>query len=137
MMIIIIGDLEFELKGKAYTNGSKVSLNDIGEGDNALICRTSRSDCCDGGNRRGEFLYPNGSPVGIQIKNEPMYRNRGPQLIRLNRNSGSAPTGWYRCEIPDVNNRLQSILINIEGKLVLILHLECDKAVFSLQLLRE
>ena len=72
--------------------------------------------------------------MGIRIRNEPMHRNRGPQLIRLNRNSDSAQTGWYRCEIPDASDQLQSILINIEGKLVLIVYLVCEKAVFSFQL---
>ena len=56
--------------------------------------------------------------MGIRGKNEPMYRNRGSQLIRLNRNSGSLslpPLGWYRCEIPTESGEQQSISINITG----------------------
>lgn len=96
-----------------------VYVDDIGEGINALICHTSRRDCCSTvGNRYGEFYYPNGTLVGIRDKNEPMYRNRGSQMIRLNRNSGSLslpPLGWYRCEIPIESGEQQSISINITG----------------------
>ena len=118
--INITGDLRLELNGKTYVNGSKISISDIGEGDNALLCHTSRSDCCHGGNRYGEFYYPDGSQVGIMSEGGPMYRNRGPQLIRLNQNINSpslpAPTGWYRCVIPNANGEPQSISINIEGR---------------------
>jgi hypothetical protein len=112
--------LRIELNGDIYPNGSMVYIDDIGEGDSALICHTSRLDCCSTiGNRYGEFYYPNGTVVGIRTRNEAMYRNRGSQLIRLNRNSGSSslpPAGWYRCEIPSESGEQQSISINIAGK---------------------
>ena len=112
--------LRIELNGNVYYNGSKVSIDDIGEGSNALICYTSRLDCCSTiGSRYGEFYYPDGTLVGIKSKNEAMYRNRGSQLIRLNRNRGSVslpPMGWYRCEIPIESGKQQSISINITGK---------------------
>ena len=112
-------DLHFELKGIVYASGSTISINDIGEDNNALTCHTNRPDCCSNFfSRYGEFYYPNGSQVGIKSANGPMYRNRGPQMIRLNRNSNSLrfpPTGLYRCEIPNSNGQLQSISILIEG----------------------
>ena len=117
--IIIIGDLSFELNGNTYHNGSAVFIDDIGVGNNALLCRTTRSDCCSGVNRLGEFYYPDGTLVGIQSLNQPMYRNRGSQMIRLNRNSNSPSlpsNGWYRCEIPSASGVLQSISINIRGR---------------------
>ena len=111
--------LRIELNGNAYPNGSTVYVDNIGEDSNALICHTSRRDCCSTiGSRYGEFYYPNGALVGIKGKNEPMYRNRGSQLIRLNRNNGSLslpPMGWYRCEIPTERGEQQSISINITG----------------------
>ena len=107
------------MNGNIYPNGSTVSIDDIGVGNNALLCRTTRLDCCSGTNRYGEFYYPDGTQVGIQSNNEPMYRNRGPQLIRLNQKSNSPslpPSGWYRCEIPSASGVVQSISINIKGR---------------------
>ena len=116
--------LRIELNSTVYPNGSMVYIDDIGEGSNALICHTSRRDCCSTvGNRYGEFYYPNGTLVGIKSKNEPVYRSRGSQLIRLNRNSSSLslpPLGWYRCEIPIESGEQQSISINITGKRIAV-----------------
>ena len=57
--------LTFELNGIPYASGSTISVDDIGEGNNALICHTTRTDCCNGVNRNGEFFYPNNVEVGI------------------------------------------------------------------------
>ena len=98
-----------------YADGSTISIDDIGEGNNALLCRTDRTDCCSGANRYGEFYYPNSTKVGIRKDGEAMYRNRGVQLIRLNRrlNGATPTTGKYTCEIPDATGQLQSISINL------------------------
>ena len=99
-----------------YANGSTISIDDIGEGSSALLCHTDRTDCCSGANRYGEFIYPNNVAVGILSAGEAMYRNRGIQMIRLNRNRNSPlspQTGLYRCVIPDSNGVPQSISINI------------------------
>ena len=43
-----------------------------------------------------------------------LYRNRGNQLIRLNRRSGVvSPRGKYRCEIPDESDVVQKIFITL------------------------
>ena len=93
------------LQGRAYLNNSIVAINDIGEGDNALLCVTDKPDCCKpliGSTIQGEFYYPNNTLVRNQLTNDPLYRNRGPQVVRLNRrNNVLSPTGIYRCEIPD------------------------------------
>lgn len=115
MNFIDVG-LTLELNGVEYASGSTISIEDIGEGNNALLCRTDRTDCCNGANRNGEFIYPNNVAVGVMSANEAMYRNRGVQMIRLNRNKNSPltpPTGLYRCVIPDSNDVPQSISINI------------------------
>ena len=108
----------FELKGKRFDNNSMVSILAIGEGDNALLCKTNKQDCCGTlQNRFGEFYYPNGVRVPIRIAGQDFYRNRGDQLIRLNRRGGaSSPTGKYFCEIPDADGVTQKIFINIASQ---------------------
>ena len=106
----------FELKGNRYDNNSAINILAIGEGDNALLCKTNKQDCCGTvPNRFGEFYYPNGVQVPIRGAEQGFYRNRGDQLIRLNRrDSTSSPTGKYFCEIPDANGVTQKIIIDIE-----------------------
>ena len=108
----------FELKGKRYENNSAINILAIGEGDNSLLCKTNKQDCCGTvPNRFGQFFYPNGVKVPIRSAGEGFYRNRGNQLIRLNRRSGtSSPTGKYFCEIPDASGMDQEIFINIDAE---------------------
>ena len=103
----------FELNGVVHPNNSAVSLFDVGEGENALFCKTKMEECCETPpNRIGEFYYPNGVQVPIAKLQQGFYRNRGEQLIRLNRREGViSPTGRYRCEIPDVDGVTQNIYI--------------------------
>ena len=85
--------INFVLQGRTYLNNSRVAVNDIGEGDNALLCVTVNPDCCKppNGPLQGEFYYPNNNLVNNQAAGDSLYRNRGLQVIRLNRRSGSVP----------------------------------------------
>lgn len=96
-------------------NNTVVLVDDIGEEENALLCITNNADCCSGSIRAGEFYFPNSnSPVLISREGGDFYRNRGTQLIRLNRRNGAtSPTGIFRCEIPDAKGVMQNMLINI------------------------
>ena len=111
--------VNFVLHGQTYLNHSTVAFNDIGEGDNALLCVTDKIDCCkppNGDNVQGEFYYPNNNLVNNQAAGDSLYRNRGPQVVRLNRrNAVLLITGVYRCEIPDSRGRTQNIYINVTG----------------------
>ena len=40
------GDVWFSLNGTTYQNNSCVTLEDIGEGDDALLCVTNLTACC-------------------------------------------------------------------------------------------
>ena len=76
---------------------------DIGEGAEALLCTTDRTACCGYFfNRAGEFYFPDNTqvPVLSQVGTVGYYRDRGDQLIRLNRQLNGAITGQFRCEIP-------------------------------------
>ena len=53
--------MQLSLKGTEYGNNSLIKMEDIGEGDEALICSTSFRPCCGTPpNRFGEWYYPNG-----------------------------------------------------------------------------
>ena len=108
-------DIHFELNGVILTNNSAVDLNDIGEGDRALLCKTNLPNCCRTlPNRFGEFFYPSGLQVPIRASDEGFYRDRGEQRIRLNRREEvTSPTGRFRCAIPDANRVMRNVYIII------------------------
>ena len=115
LILLLVGpSIKFMLRGQTYLNNTVVLITDIGEDTNALLCVTDRSDCCSSPN--GEFYYPDNTAVGFSNTN-PLYRNRGPQVVRLNRRTNTlSPTGVYRCEIPDSSGRMQNIYINVIGE---------------------
>ena len=109
--------LRFSIGDRTYANNSVVSLWDIGENDDALVCITDYSQCCSVPYRQGEFYYPGGERVRTLGSGDGIYRNRGDQSIRLNRKEAvTSPTGRFRCELPDANGIKQSIFINISRK---------------------
>ena len=103
------------LGDRMYFENDVVLITDIGEGDNALLCVTEYEDCCNAQiTVAGEFYYPDGSIVGVRASGDSLYRNRGDQLIRLNRRNGAtSPLGRYRCDIPDASGTTRSVYINI------------------------
>ena len=107
----------FELNGNIIPNNSVASFLSIGEGDTALLCRTNKVACCGNWpNRYGDFYFPNGRKVPVigQAGGAELYRNRGNQLIRLNRRSSVvSPRGKFRCEIPDDSDVMQKIFITL------------------------
>ncbi len=105
-------NVHFMLSERTYYDGDTLLITDIGEGDNALLCVTDNTECCRTGGD-GEFFYPDDTAVGFSISNS-LYRNRGEQVIRLNRrNSATPPLGRYRCDILDASGVSRSIFINI------------------------
>ena len=107
--------VHFELNGKIYLNNSAIAISEIGEGDEALYCRTDKEKCCGMvPNRFGQFFYPNGLQVPIHARQQGFYRNRGDQIIRLNRREGvTSPSGTYRCEIPNADDQMINIYITL------------------------
>ena len=105
--------VRFSLRGTTFQNNSLVTLEDIGEWDDALLCMTDLADCCRGSDTPsgtpsvGDWFFPNGTAVpntvidiinGINIVWK-FYRNRGPRVVRMNRRNGGVD-GIYHCEIP-------------------------------------
>lgn len=105
----------FELNGNIYHNNSAISLQSVGEGERALICKTNKQDCCGTPpNRLGEFLYPNGDIVPIRILQDEFYRQRGDGEIYLNRRvDTTSPSGTYSCVIPDAAGTIQTLYIDL------------------------
>ena len=111
------GDVWFSLNGTTYQNNSIVILEDIGEGDDALLCRTNLTACCQsddtGGNASGNanWYFPNGTGV-FSYGMSDIYRTRGQMVVRLNRRRGGVE-GIYYCDIPDAMIVIQTIYIGV------------------------
>ena len=107
--------VHFELNRVVHLNNSAVSLLAVGEGENALFCKTKVEECCENSsNGIGRFYYPNGIQVPIAKLQHGFYHNIGQQFIRLNRREGViSSTGRYRCEIPDIGGVTQNIYITL------------------------
>ena len=99
-----------------------MNLEDIGEDDDALLCITDLTACCQSpytsemGPDIGNWFFPNGTRVpngdvnvtsGLQWD---FYRTRGHSTILMHRRRGGV-TGIYRCEIPDALGVTQTIYI--------------------------
>ena len=112
------GDVLFSLKGTTYQNNSIVILEDIGEGGDALLCKTNLTACCrtsdtgEMGNALGNWFFPNGSRVPNSKSQSPFSRSRGKMAVHLQHRRGGVE-GIYRCVIPDAMNVTQTIYIGV------------------------
>ena len=85
-----------------FSNHGLVDPADIGEDNSALLCLTNYTSCCDTANGLfGEWYNPDMSVVQVRSAGESLYRNRGPGLVRMNRQLpvSMVTSGIYRCEI--------------------------------------
>ena len=94
-----------------------MTLEDIGEWDDALLCMTDNRMCCaraqvPGFGILGDWYYPNGTGVSNIGEMWEFYRNRGQSVVRLNRRRGGV-AGIYHCEIPDANGITQDIYVGL------------------------
>ena len=103
-------DVWFSLGNTTYQNNSIVTLEDIGEGDDALLCMTNY--CCQTTQTQSSsenWFFPNGTRVPGSGNNWDFYRIRDQMVVRLNRRGGGVE-GIYRC---DAMNVTQSIYIGV------------------------
>ena len=111
-------DVWFSLNGTTYQNNSCVTLEDIGENDTALLCRTNLTACCrspytgENGHSLGNLYFPNGIEVPSKGSGGDIYRTRGQMVVSMYRRRGGV-AGIYRCDIPDSMNVNQSIYIGV------------------------
>ena len=87
-----------------YGNNSIVSLMEVGEGRDSLLCITSEADCCKNEHTprlMREWYFPNGSSVKRYVDGHSFYRDRDLSIVRLNRRySATSPNGIFQCIIP-------------------------------------
>ena len=95
-----------------------MTLEDIGEGNDALLCVTNLTSCCrrpyidDNGSAMGNWFFPNGARVLSGGNQWDLYRTRGQMVVLLNRKRGGVE-GIYRCEIQDSTNVKQILYIGV------------------------
>ena len=97
-----------------------MTLEDIGEGGDALLCKTNLTDCCqppytgENGSTIGNWFFPNGTrvPSNSSAKQWDFHRTRGQMVVRMHRRRGGV-NGIYHCEIRDSMNVNQSIYIGV------------------------
>ena len=82
-----------------------MSLEEIGEGNEALLCMTNLTGVSV--SVRGDWYFPNGSRVFSTL-----HRTRDHMTVRMNRREGGVD-GIYHCEIPDAMNVTQTIYIGV------------------------
>ena len=106
------------LRNTTYQNNSIVTLEDIGEGDDALLCITNHTACCRppytgvNGSTIGNWFFPNGSRVPSSGNQTDFHRTRSQMVVLLHRRRGGVE-GIYRCVIPDAMNVTQTIYIGV------------------------
>ena len=81
-------------------------MDDIGEGETALLCSTDREDCCtDEPSIAGKWFLPNGTKVSSTTDTQSLHITFGNQTVGLNvTNSPELPIGIYHCEMMDREN---------------------------------
>ena len=106
------------LRGIPYQNNSNVTLEDIGEGDDALLCITNLTACCqppytgEMGHTLGNWFFPNRTSIRNASLGSDIFRTRGQMVVCMHRRRGGEE-GIYRCEIPDAMNVTQTIYISV------------------------
>ena len=117
-----VGNVRFALNGTTYQNNSLVTLEDIGEGDDALLCVTDLTVCCRPRYTGpgycgayyffGNWFFPNRTRIGSSSNQWDIYRTSGWMVKVLHRRRGGVD-GIYHCVIPDKADVNQNIYIGV------------------------
>ena len=92
-------------------------LEDIGEGNDALLCVTNLTARCKPpyigkGSPSGNWFFPNETRIPGDSSQWDFYRTRGEMVVRMCRRRGGVE-GIYRCEIRDSRNVNQTLYIGV------------------------
>ena len=92
-----------------------MTLEEIGEGGDALFCMTDLTACCRppySNTSIGNWFFPNGTRVPSSGTQWDFYKTTGQSVVRLHRRRGGV-NGIYHCMIPDAMNVVQTIYIGV------------------------
>ena len=107
--------VRFVLNGTTYQNNSNVTLENIGDGDGALLCLTDLTVCCQSSyvsSPLGNWFFPNETRVPSSGAQWDFHRTRGQSVVFLRRRRGGV-NGIYSCVIPVAMNVTQTIYIGV------------------------
>ena len=93
-------------KENTLANHSYVDISQVGRdvnGSDTVQCRTDLETCCSmpQGPHRGDWYFPAGDRLPFPDGSD-IVESRQAQRVDLRRNSGTTPTGIYRCDIQTV-----------------------------------
>ena len=97
--------VSFGLTGPTLADHSYVNLSTVGsdiDNSDSVVCRTDLSTCCSNsqGIHRGNWFFPDGTPLQFIGPSVPIALGRGAQIAIIRRtNDATGPTGIYRCRI--------------------------------------
>ena len=113
------GTVTFWSRGTTYQNNSIINLENIGDGENSLLCLTNLTACCrqpyTNATRMvalGNWFFPNGTRVPSIGVLWDIHRTRDHMRVPLQRRRGGV-NGIYSCVIPDAMNVAQTIYIGL------------------------
>ena len=95
-----------------------MTLEDIGEDGDALLCITKKTTCCRNSDTGGvvgdlgNWYLPNGSRVPSERNHWDFFRTRGEMVVLMHHRRGGEE-GIYRCEIPAAMSVTQTIYIGV------------------------
>ena len=106
--VLGFADLFLSLRGTPIDNDGFVNADDISNLNNALFCLTNNTNCCGPGDptTTGEWYFPNGVDTVETFASNTQagrthfyFRNRGPSVVRLNREGNPLERGRFHCEL--------------------------------------
>ena len=95
-----------------------MTLEEIGLGDDALLCVTDQTACCRPPytdpmwSAIGNWYFPNGTRLPSSGAQWDFHRTRGHMVLLLHRRRGGE-NGIYSCVVPDATNVTQTIYIGV------------------------
>ena len=111
--------VRFSLRGTTYHNNSLVTLADIGQGDDALLCITNLTACCwcpytdpIGKQAAGNWYFSNETRVVSSGNQWDFHRTRGWMVVHMHHRRGG-DDGIYCCVIPVTASIYHTVYIGV------------------------